>query len=71
MSQFTESVIEDAALTWLESLGYAIKHGPEITPGGDNLTLTPSRRNYFQQGNSWRMSCQCFNRRKFEALRKY
>ncbi len=27
---FTESVVEDAALAWLESLGYAIKHGPEI-----------------------------------------
>ena len=30
---FTESVVEDAALAWLESLGYAIKHGPEIAPG--------------------------------------
>jgi type I restriction enzyme, R subunit len=33
MSDFTESVVEDAALAWLESLGYAIKHGPEIAPG--------------------------------------
>ena len=33
MLQSTESVVEDAALTWLESLGYAIKHGPEIAPG--------------------------------------
>lgn len=32
-SSFTESVVEDAALAWLESLGYAIKHGPEIAPG--------------------------------------
>ena len=32
-TSFTESVIEDAALVWLESLGYAIKHGPEIAPG--------------------------------------
>jgi type I restriction enzyme R subunit len=29
---FTESVVEDAALAWLESLGYAVKHGPEIAP---------------------------------------
>jgi hypothetical protein len=29
----TESVVEDAALAWLESLGYTIKHGPDITPG--------------------------------------
>jgi hypothetical protein len=30
---FTESVVEDAALAWLESPGYVIKHGPEIAPG--------------------------------------
>ncbi len=30
---FTESVVEDAALAWLEELGYAVKHGPEIAPG--------------------------------------
>ena len=33
MTNFTESVVEDAALAWLESLGYAVKHGPEIAPG--------------------------------------
>jgi type I restriction enzyme, R subunit len=32
-SAFTESVVEDAALAWLESLGYTIKHGLEIAPG--------------------------------------
>jgi type I restriction enzyme R subunit len=32
MARFTESVVEDAALAWLESLGYTIKHGPEIGP---------------------------------------
>jgi len=31
--KFTESIVEDAALGWLESLGYAILHGPEIAPG--------------------------------------
>jgi type I restriction enzyme, R subunit len=30
---FTESIVEEAALAWLESLGYAIKHGPEIAAG--------------------------------------
>jgi type I restriction enzyme, R subunit len=29
----TESVVEQAALAWLESLGWAVKHGPEIAPG--------------------------------------
>ncbi len=33
MSGFTESVVEDAALAWLESLGYAVLHGPDIAAG--------------------------------------
>src|SRR5437879_6060711 len=30
---FTESVVEDAALAWLESLGYRVLHGPDIAMG--------------------------------------
>ena len=30
---FTESVVEQAALAWLESLGYSIMYGPDIAPG--------------------------------------
>ena len=30
---FTESLVEDAAFAWLESLGYTVKHGPEIATG--------------------------------------
>ena len=30
---FTESEVEEAALAWLEELGYEILHGPEIAPG--------------------------------------
>jgi type I restriction enzyme R subunit len=33
MSNFTESVVEEAALEWLEGLGYAVLHGPEIVAG--------------------------------------
>jgi type I restriction enzyme R subunit len=33
-SAFTESDVESAALAWLESLGWAVKHGPEIAPDG-------------------------------------
>src|SRR5262245_25708643 len=33
MSNFTESVVEEAALEWLQSLGYSILHGPEIAAG--------------------------------------
>jgi type I restriction enzyme R subunit len=33
MSAFTESVVEEAALSWFEGLGYRIAHGPDISPG--------------------------------------
>ena len=33
MTNFTESVVEEAALAWLESLGYAVLHGPAIAAG--------------------------------------
>ena len=32
---FAESDAEEAALGWLETLGYAIRHGPEIAFGVD------------------------------------
>jgi hypothetical protein len=38
-ARLTKSVVEDAALAWLEPLGYAVKHGPDITPSGDTFTL--------------------------------
>ena len=33
MTAFTESVVEDAALAWLDGLGYAVQFGPTIAPG--------------------------------------
>ncbi|MCG2738634.1 MAG: type I restriction endonuclease subunit R [Syntrophaceae bacterium] len=33
MTPINESVVEQAALAWLESLGYTILYGPEIAPG--------------------------------------
>ncbi|HEX3323034.1 MAG TPA: type I restriction endonuclease subunit R [Terriglobales bacterium] len=33
MSNFSESVVEEAALQWFEALGYTILHGPEIAVG--------------------------------------
>ena len=32
MTTFTESEVEDAALEWLESLGWEVAHGPHIAP---------------------------------------
>ena len=40
----TESVVEQAALAWLEALGFAVGYGPDISPGGDTLTLSLSQR---------------------------
>ncbi len=33
MTSFNESVVEETALTWLEALGYAVLHGPDIAVG--------------------------------------
>ena len=44
MSTLTESDIEQAALDWLENLGFAVKHGPEIVPG----ELAAERADYGQ-----------------------
>ena len=30
---FAESVVEEAALAWLEALGYGVQHGPDIAVG--------------------------------------
>ncbi len=32
MTAFTESVVEEAALAWLEAIGWQIAHGPDIAP---------------------------------------
>ncbi len=34
MAAFTESHVEEAALEWLAGLGYAVLHGPDISPDG-------------------------------------
>lgn len=44
MSSFTESQVEDAALEWLSGLGYAVLHGPDISPDG----AMPERVSYDQ-----------------------
>ncbi len=41
-SGFTESVVEDAGLTWLGELGYSLLHGPEVAP--DELAAERSFR---------------------------
>src|SRR5690348_2769820 len=42
VSDFNESVVEEAALAWLEALGWRIAHGPDIAPD----TPGAERRDY-------------------------
>ena len=42
MNPLTESTVEDAALSWLEGLGWSIAHGPDIAPD----TLGAERADY-------------------------
>ncbi|OGA71231.1 MAG: hypothetical protein A3G81_30580 [Betaproteobacteria bacterium RIFCSPLOWO2_12_FULL_65_14] len=37
---FTESVVEQAALAWLESVGWSVRHGPETAPGESGAERT-------------------------------
>jgi len=55
---FSESVVEDAALAWLESVGYGVKHGPEIALG----ELDAERADYGQV---------VFEKRLLEALVRF
>ena len=36
-ASFTESIVEDAALAWLEALGSAVPHSPAIVAYGVRL----------------------------------
>ena len=42
VSNFNESVVEQATLEWLADLGYQTLHGPSISPGGDGPQLRDS-----------------------------
>ncbi|MEO8165379.1 MAG: type I restriction endonuclease, partial [Betaproteobacteria bacterium] len=44
MTSFTESVVEQAALAWLESIGWVVRNGAEIAPG----ELAAERTDYGQ-----------------------
>lgn len=41
---FTESIVEQAALAWLERLGWRVMHGAEIAPGDAASRYLPPRR---------------------------
>ncbi len=39
-----ESIVEEAALDWLATLGYAVMRGPDLGPGG----IVSERQDYAQ-----------------------
>lgn len=51
MAGLTESVAEEAALAWLESVGWRIAHGPEIAPD----VPAAERRDYVEVVQSQRL----------------
>ncbi|MBC7348459.1 MAG: type I restriction endonuclease subunit R [Candidatus Aminicenantes bacterium] len=57
MNRFVESEVEQAALSWLESLGWVIKSGADMVPGG----LFTERQDYHQV---------FLNQRLMDALRR-
>jgi len=48
--RFTESVVEEAALSWLAGLGYTILSGPTIAPG----QLAAERASHEEVVLAWR-----------------
>lgn len=46
----TESILEDAALTWFKELGYAVAYGPHIAPGRPLPSATASATRCSQAG---------------------
>lgn len=60
---FTESVVEDAALAWLESIGWHVVHGPEIAPD----MLTAERRHH---GEVVRRGASAMRRVAFPRMRR-
>ena len=72
-SDFSESVVEQAALAWFEALDYAILSGPEIAPGCRQhgfrmvpetlkIALSPRRRANFAESHLL-LQCGKFGRK--------
>lgn len=51
MSGFTKSVVEEAALAWLEGSGYAALHGPDIA--ASEPSAERNKLNHHSVGLDW------------------
>lgn len=65
-ARFTESVVEEAALAWLESTGWRIVPGPDIAPG----MLAAERRDYGEGVLARLPSGACATRRSSGSARR-
>lgn len=61
MKKFTESVVEEAALEWLEAKGWTILHGPEIAAGMPAAERTDPEFRDVVLGRRLRQSLQRLN----------
>ena len=62
---FTESVVEEAALSWVSELNYSMMHGAEIAPGEvapERATLGESYLARTTALHSWAAESQCRRR---------
>jgi len=66
MPALTESIVEDAALAWLGSFGWMVKHGPEIAPG----ELAAERSDYGQVMLAQRLQDALSHNARNDALRR-
>lgn len=53
MSAMTESVVENAALAWLQSIGWRIAHGPGIAPDMPAAGHRDPQRGVLARRNPW------------------
>ena len=69
MTTFTESVVEEAALAWLEALGYTVLHGPDIAVGEPTAERTdPTFRDVILEGRLRQALAQLNSKLPPEAL---
>src|SRR5256885_8687191 len=66
---FRSSVVEDAALTWLAALGYAVLHGPEIAAGEPAAERGRSEEHTSELQSPCNLVCRLLLEKKKHAAR--
>lgn len=61
MPTFAESTVEEAALAWLDGLGYTVLHGPDIAVGepGAERRQIGGASHAGSRAATWRTSSPC------------